>query len=1038
MDKLILCAIAKCENKYIMEWIGYHFRLGFDKIVIYDNNDENGERIRDVVGNLQNAEIIDWTSHKQRSCEAQVAAYNDCYKKYMDWNWMMFLDIDEFLEFKNFKTIKEYLDQDWVKSANCIKFHWKCYSDNEYIYSQDGLVTEKYTQLCENKSVNEYVKTIYKCGFPNLKILNVHYSSPITNVYYQNGKKAPYKHQTIDENINYDSGWIRHYVTKSMEEFVTIKYKRRGPGVSKNRLNGDFYFKYNKKTPEKERQLKSFINKLENKIPYTPTNISNTTMSLPKSLQPYYASKAIPKKNITTKPVVTKKEEQNQTNDYPFGISICISAWKTTEYIEECLDSIANQTWFKDHDNWEILLGIDGCEETLAKVKEIMCKYKNLKVMMMDHNVGTYVTCNTIMNEAEYEWLLRFDSDDIMPNDMIFKIFSKDLKNIDVIKYEHHDFGNGNHTGIAWGSHMVKHDVFKKFGGYRNWRISADFDFLYRIEPKIKTLNCNDVFYNRRVRDNGLEYSIETDMKSELRQTLNDFVKTKSRLSDVILMTTEKYNIIFNSIAQSFYKKYNGEKTIISLTTWKRRIDYAHETINSLLKHCNNSHIVLVLSSEEFPEKEKNLPQTLKKISNNIEILWVYKNTKAFKKVMPTMEKYKNVPIVSADDDIIYLYDYATELYNLYINHKDCATISYRHSRMVTNCGAATLYNPKFYSVFINSFNRGISDIVLEDDMFIQYVIDKNKLKQHFKENTFPFRSNEQNSISPLSALYKNEKNPQERKKDSYKKINSTLDSEIVVNITTWKKRDLYLYKMLENLKKQTLYPDRIVLWLAEEEYDKNNLPETIKKCINEKLVTELKWVKENTKGHKRYDCFKYFNNCYNLLLDDDILYKPDFIKELVEASKKHQNCITVYSSRCVDYVGYKVQESLYCKDPSHKNQFIAGRCCFPPYIFPFEAYENESMRNEYVLNCDESWYRSFFIKNDIKIYVMHQWDNSQYPTIDGTQVVSLWNINRQCLDNDMRDKERNFYNAIKISHMESECKKIWPGMKIDEWTLQK
>lgn len=68
----------------------------------------------------------------------------------------------------------------------------------------------------------------------------------------------------------------------------------------------------------------------------------------------------------------------------------------------------------------------------------------------------------------------------------------------------------------------------------------------------------------------------------------------------------------------------------------------------------------------------------------------------------------------------------------------------------------------------------------------------------------------------------------------------------------------------------------------------------------------------------------------------------------------------------------------------------------------------------------------------------MHQWDNSQYPTIDGTQVVSLWNINRQRLDNDVRVKEQNFYNAIKISHMESECKKIWPGMKIDEWTLQK
>ena len=309
MNKLILCAIAKCENKYIMEWIDWHFRLGFDKIVIYDNNDEHGERIKDVVGDMHNVEIVNWNSHKQRCCEAQVAAYNDCYRRYTDWNWMMFLDIDEFLEFKDFKTIKEYMDQNWVKSANCIKFHWKCYSDNGYINTQDGLVTEKYTQLCENRSVNKYIKTIYKCGLPNFKVLNVHYSSPITNVYYQNGKKAPYKSQTIDDNINYDSGWIRHYVTKSMEEFVTIKYKRRAPGVSKNRLNGDFYFKYNKKTPEKQRILKSLIDKAEKNMKISSDDLKENKVVETKDKKPeisvqnkiaapYYANKTVFKKKL--------------------------------------------------------------------------------------------------------------------------------------------------------------------------------------------------------------------------------------------------------------------------------------------------------------------------------------------------------------------------------------------------------------------------------------------------------------------------------------------------------------------------------------------------------------------------------------------------------------------------------------------------------------------------------------------------------------------------------------------------------------------
>ena len=46
------------------------------------------------------------------------------------------------------------------------------------------------------------------------------------------------------------------------------------------------------------------------------------------------------------------------------GVSICISAWKAQEYIEECLDSIYSQSWFKNHNEWEVLIGIDGCVDT--------------------------------------------------------------------------------------------------------------------------------------------------------------------------------------------------------------------------------------------------------------------------------------------------------------------------------------------------------------------------------------------------------------------------------------------------------------------------------------------------------------------------------------------------------------------------------------------------------------------------------------------------------------------------------------------------
>ena len=36
-----LFTCAKNEDKYISEWVYYHLKLGIDKIVIYDNSDDN-------------------------------------------------------------------------------------------------------------------------------------------------------------------------------------------------------------------------------------------------------------------------------------------------------------------------------------------------------------------------------------------------------------------------------------------------------------------------------------------------------------------------------------------------------------------------------------------------------------------------------------------------------------------------------------------------------------------------------------------------------------------------------------------------------------------------------------------------------------------------------------------------------------------------------------------------------------------------------------------------------------------------------------
>ena len=94
---------------------------------------------------------------------------------------------------------------------------------------------------------------------------------------------------------------------------------------------------------------------------------------------------------------------------------------------------------------------------------------------------------------------------------------------------------------------------------------------------------------------------------------------------------------------------------IISLTSWRRRINDVGMVIYSflILEPVCDFRVALVLSSDEFPGKEKDIPGDLVKLQRHprFEIIWTKRNTKAYKKYSPTAERYPDVPIITVDDD---------------------------------------------------------------------------------------------------------------------------------------------------------------------------------------------------------------------------------------------------------------------------------------------------------------------------------------------------------------------------------------------------
>lgn len=207
------------------------------------------------------------------------------------------------------------------------------------------------------------------------------------------------------------------------------------------------------------------------------------------------------------------------------GISILITAFKTGNYIQQCLDSIEKQIYFKGNNKFEVIVGVDACMNTWKRLMQIKDKYRNLTCILMQKNVGTYVTMNTIIPLAKYENILRFDSDDIMKPNMIKKIMSVSSK-YDIVRFKFTSFnnnirniihGNSGHMP-AVGSVFFKKRVFDMCGGYKRYRFSADSELLKRVKKftKINILNDQLFFYRRH------SNNLTTTVKSSARKAIDN------------------------------------------------------------------------------------------------------------------------------------------------------------------------------------------------------------------------------------------------------------------------------------------------------------------------------------------------------------------------------------------------------------------------------------------------------------------------------------------------------------------------------------
>lgn len=126
-------------------------------------------------------------------------------------------------------------------------------------------------------------------------------------------------------------------------------------------------------------------------------------------------------------------------------------------------------------------------------------------------------------------------------------------------------------------------------------------------------------------------------------------------------------------------------------------------------------------------------------------------------------------------------------------------------------------------------------------------------------------------------------------KKVTYK---GKVQKNLIVSLTSFPARIENVWMVIEAIKRQTILPEKIILWLSREQFPtKKNIPNSLLEQQNE--LFEIRLVADDIRSHKKYYYVSCeFPNSLILLIDDDIFYPLNMIECLLRARQNHPQAI--------------------------------------------------------------------------------------------------------------------------------------------------
>ena len=186
----------------------------------------------------------------------------------------------------------------------------------------------------------------------------------------------------------------------------------------------------------------------------------------------------------------------------------------------------------------------------------------------------------------------------------------------------------------------------------------------------------------------------------------------------------------------------------------------------------------------------------------------------------------------------------------------------------------------------------------------------------------------------------------------------------VIISLTSFPARLSTIWQCVESLKRQSVTPEKIILYLSKEQVSQFELPSSL---INEEDdLFEIRMVDGDIRSHKKYYyAMKEFPGKMIVTTDDDVIYPPFMLSDLLEAHElypsdviaNHTHIIKHENGVVAPYVEWYDLPVNQCKIDKTENQIQVGigGVLYPPNALNSDVFNLDLARNLSFL-ADDLW----------------------------------------------------------------------------------